>query len=279
MPHPDVLPSAELIDRTLRIENSYTISRVQVLESLPGNPVGIAVRHIGGTAVAFSAKHFPNPNFNKVAGLRGEQGSEIEPLVAWCRDNGVKPRFEILPRAGDSELCRELTRLGFFPSDFHTSLVRDISPMPQTARSGDVELVTRAEVLEEFLDAYCTGWAIPDCEGFKRNVRPRWLGREGWSLFLAREDGRPAASAVLYVHDKAAYLADASCDPAYRRSGLQLALLQRRISAAIAAGVDFICSGAAFQSGSHRNMERAGMRVQFVRSIWTERDRPKDQGM
>jgi hypothetical protein len=158
MPHPDVLPSAELIDRTLRIENSYTISRVQVLESLPGNPVGIAVRHIGGTAVAFSAKHFPNPNFNKVAGLRGEQGSEIEPLVAWCRDNGVKPRFEILPRAGDSELCRELTRLGFFPSDFHTSLVRDISPMPQTARSGDVELVTTAEVLEEFLDAYCAGW-------------------------------------------------------------------------------------------------------------------------
>ena len=69
-----------------------------------------------------------------------------------------------------------------------------------------------------------------------------------------------------------AYLADASCDPAFRRRGLQLALLERRINAAIAAGVDFICSGAAFQSGSHRNMERAGMRLQFVRSIWTERE-------
>jgi len=40
-------------------------------------------------------------------------------------------------------------------------------------------------------------------------------------------------------------------------------VLKRRI-------VDVICSGAAFQSGSHRNMERAGMRMQFVRSIWTE---------
>ena len=40
----DILPSAELIDRTLKIENSYTISRMQVLESLPGNPVGIAFR-------------------------------------------------------------------------------------------------------------------------------------------------------------------------------------------------------------------------------------------
>ena len=99
-----------------------------------------------------------------------------------------------------------------------------------------------------------------------------WLGRKGWSLFLAREGGRPAATAILYVEDKVAYLADASCDPAFRRRGLQLALLERRINEAIAAGVDFICSGAAFQSGSHRNMERAGMRLQFVRSIWTERE-------
>jgi len=271
MPKFDVLPSADLIDRTLRIENNYTISRIQVLGSLPGNPVGIEFRHIGQAAVAMMAKHFPNPNFNKVVGLRGGEEGEIAPLLAWCRDGGVKPRFDILPREGDSELCHELTRLGFFPSEFHTSLVRDAAPMPQAARSGDVEQVTSPNVLEEFLDAYCAGWAVPDCEGFKRNVRPSWLGREGWSLFLAREGGRPAASAILYVEDKVAYLADASCDPAFRRRGLQLALLERRINEAIALGVDFICSGAAFQSGSHRNMERAGMRVQFVRSIWTER--------
>ena len=36
-----------------------------------------------------------------------------------------------------------------------------------------------------------------------------------------------------------------------------------------AAGVDFVCSGAKFLSASHRNMERMGMRIQFVRAIWT----------
>jgi hypothetical protein len=270
MPPPDVLPSPGLIDRTLSIENNYTISRIKVLESLPGNPVGIAFRDIGGAAVAMMARHFPNPNFNKIVGLSGGQEKDVEPLVGWCRDNGVKPRFEILPRDGDVELGRELTRLGFFPSEFHTSLVRDTVPMPQTARSGDVEQVTTPEALEEFLDAYSAGWGVPDPEGFKRNVRSRWLGREGWSFFLAREGGRPAASAILYMENKTAYLADASCDPAFRRRGLQLALLEHRINAAIAAGVDFICSGAAFQSGSHRNMERAGMRIQFVRAVWTE---------
>jgi hypothetical protein len=268
----DILPSAELIDRTLRIENAYTISRMQVLESIPGNPVGIAFREVGGTAVGMMAKHFPNPNFNKITGLSAGQEREIEGLVAWCRDSGVRPRFEILPRAGDSALCRELSRLGFVVSDSHTSLIRDTSPMPLVVRSNDVEVVTTPQALEEFLDAYCAGWAIPDREGFKRNVRPHWLGRPGWSLFLAREEGRPAATAKLFVRDRVAYLADASCDPHFRRRGQQLALLQRRISAAIDGGVDFICSGAAFQSGSHRNMERAGMRVQFVRSIWTERE-------
>jgi hypothetical protein len=109
----DILPSASLIDRTIAIENSYTISRMQVLESLPGNPVGIAFRHVGGTAtgersdavprtaMGLMAKHFPNPNFNKIAGLRGGQEREIAPLVNWCREHGVTPRFEILPREGD----------------------------------------------------------------------------------------------------------------------------------------------------------------------------------
>jgi hypothetical protein len=266
----DILPSTDLIDRTLAIENSYTISRMQVLQSLPGNPVGVQFRHIAGTAVGMMAKHFPNPNFNKIVGLAGGQEGEIAPLIAWCREHGVKPRFEILPRTDDAALCRELARHGFFASDFHTSLIRDTAPAASAARNADVEQVTTAPVLEEFLDAYCRGWGVPDSEGFKNNVRP-WLGREGWSLFLARDGGKAAATAILYIEDKVAYLADASCDPAFRRRGLQLALLERRISEAIAVGVDFICSGAAFQSGSHRNMERSGMRVQFVRSIWTER--------
>lgn len=266
----DILPSFELIDRTLKIETSYTVSRMQVLESLPGNPAGIAFRQVGGAAMGMMARHFPNSNFNKITGLSGGQEKEIEPLVAWCRAGGVKPRFEILPRAGDAGLACELVRLGFVVSDFHTSLIRDTSPIARAARSDDVAEVTTAEAMEQFLDAYCAGWGVPDSEGFKRNVRP-WLGREGWSLFLARQDGRPAATAILYIQDRVGYLADASCDPAYRRRGLQFALLERRINKAIATGVDFICSGAAFQSASHRNMERAGMRVQFVRAIWTER--------
>jgi hypothetical protein len=89
-----LLPSPDLIDRTLRIENCYSVSRMKVLESIPGNPVGIQFRGIGASAIALMARYFPNPHFNKVVGLRGGQQGEIEPLVGWYRANGVKPRFQ-----------------------------------------------------------------------------------------------------------------------------------------------------------------------------------------
>src|SRR5205085_651762 len=83
---------------------------------------GTAVGDIGESAIALMARHSRNPNFNRVAGLRGDQVGEIEPLVRWYTDNGVNPRFEILPRDGDSALSRELARLGLYPSSFHTAL-------------------------------------------------------------------------------------------------------------------------------------------------------------
>jgi Acetyltransferase (GNAT) domain len=267
-----LLPSPDLIDRTLRIENSYTVSRMKVLEGIPGNPSGIQFRRIGDSVIALMARHFPNPHFNKVVGLCAGQEGEIESLTGWYRENGVKARFEILPRADDDKLGCELARLGFYPSEFHTSLVRDALPEALVESILDVERVASAEAMEEFLDAYIAGWQISaDHDGFKRNVRP-WLVQRGWSLFLARVNGKPAATAILFVEDGVGYLADAACDPIYRRCGLHGALLKRRIHESNVVGVEFVCSGAAFLSASHRNMERAGMRIQFNRSIWTERE-------
>jgi ribosomal protein S18 acetylase RimI-like enzyme len=135
-----------------------------------------------------------------------------------------------------------------------------------------VEPVTSAEQMEEFLAAYVLGWGIPEAfrDQFKQNIRP-WLGEPDWSLYLARVAGQPAAAAVLYIHDGVGYFADGTTDPEFRGRGLHAALLRRRVLDASAAGVDFVCSGADFLSTSHRNMERAGMRLLFLRSIWTLR--------
>jgi hypothetical protein len=57
--------------------------------------------------------------------------------------------------------------------------------------------------------------------------------------------------------------------PRRRVRGLQSALLRQRMRDPGAVGADIVLSGAAPFSTSHRNMERVGMRVQFVRSLWT----------
>jgi GNAT superfamily N-acetyltransferase len=96
-----------------------------------------------------------------------------------------------------------------------------------------------------------------------------WLDQPGWSLYLGRAEGWPAAAATLYISKGVGYCADAATDPAFRGRGLQGALLRRRIADAAAAGVEFICSGADYLSGSYRNMERAGMRLLSLHTIWT----------
>jgi hypothetical protein len=95
------------------------------------------------------------------------------------------------------------------------------------------------------------------------------LEQPGWSLYLARVNGRPAAAATLYVHDGLGYLADSATDPSFRRRGLHVALLRQRMRDAAVSGADLVFSGAEPFSSSHRNMERAGMRLQFTRAKWT----------
>jgi hypothetical protein len=124
--------------------------------------------------------------------------------------------------------------------------------------------------MEDYLDAYVAGWAIPEDsrDVFKANVRP-WLEQPGWTLYLARIEDEPAAAGTLFVHHRIAYLADATTVPRFRGRGLQRVLLRRRITDAGKFGADFVFSGAAPFSTSHRNMERVGMHVQFMRALWT----------
>jgi GNAT superfamily N-acetyltransferase len=262
-----VIPSLNEVRRTLAVDVAYTVSRMQVLERLPGNPIGIAYRWIDETAVALMSRL---PSFSRVVGLRREHASQIEPLVRWYRERGNKPTFEMVPGEFDASLGRELARLGLWQSGFHVSLIGEPAPIATMIESADIKPVLTAEVMEDYLDAYMAGWGIAkkDRAQFKANVRP-WREQPGWSLYVACVNGRPAAAATLFVKDRIGYLADAATDPLYRSQGLQSALLRRRILDARASGAEVVFSGASPFSVSHRNMERVGMRVQFMRSLWT----------
>jgi GNAT superfamily N-acetyltransferase len=261
-----LLPSLDLVRQTLAADIAYTISRMQVLERLPGNPLGIAYRWFDDRAVALMGRL---PGFARVVGLDVGHEHHVEPLVDWYRAHDIKPSFELVPGMYDASLGRELARLGFCQSVFHASLIGTPTKAPAQI-DRDIEPVTTAAAMEDYLDAYVAGWGIPAQHHaqFKANVRP-WREQPGWSLYLARVDGRPAAAATLYVQGGVAYLADATTDPAFRGRGLHSALLRRRLHEAARAGAELVFSGAEPFSASHRNMERAGLRLQFMRAKWT----------
>jgi GNAT superfamily N-acetyltransferase len=262
-----VVPSRETIDRTLAADIAYTMSRMQVLERLPGNPIGISFRWVDDRAVALMARL---PAFARVVGLRAGHERHLEGLTQWYRDNGIKPTFEMVPGHFVPQLGREMARLRYFQSGFHASLIASSPEQPPPSDEDTIERVTTPSAMDDYLDAYVAGWGIRETDQavFKSNVRP-WLEQPGWSLYLARADGQPAAVATLFVHGGIGYLADAATDPAFRGRGLQQLLLRRRMADAAKAGADLVFSGAAPFSTSHRNMERVGMRVQFMRALWT----------
>lgn len=169
-----LIPSLRVIRRMLECEIAYTLSRMAVLERIPGNPIGIACRHIEGGAVALLARHLPVPGFNSVVGLRAGHEQQIGPLIDWYRAEGVKPQFETVPGYYDPALGRELARLGYYQSGFHTSLVCAPGLVLPAAPPADVavERVETTAVLEDFLDAYIAGRGIPQGAQFKANVRP-----------------------------------------------------------------------------------------------------------
>ena len=271
------LASLDLIHRAIEVDIAYTISRMQVLERLPGNPVGIAYRRIGDRIAALMARHLPSPSFNRVVGLRAGDERHLAPLVAWNRQHGVDARFDMVTGDHDATLGRELAAHGYYHSDFHAALACGPGDPIAAPPAADIERVATAAAMEDFLAAYVAGWGFPkdQHERFKANVRP-WLYQPGWSLYLARADGRPAATATLFIQGNTAYCADATTDPAFRRRGLHSALMHRRISDATAAGVELVTGGAEFLSASYRNMERIGLRLMFMRAIWSPLPEPRE---
>jgi ribosomal protein S18 acetylase RimI-like enzyme len=267
-PDRELLPSVDLIRHTVAIEAAYTISRLRVLERLDDNPIGIGYRRAGQRAWCLMARHLPVPSFNNVVGLEDGDEGELPAIIDWYRAKDVRFQVEIVPGFETAALTRRLAELGFHQSGFHVSMIA--RPVDVVAPAGifDIWRVRDAAMFEEFLDAYIAGWKIPDGEGFKRNVRP-WLEMHGWSLFLGRINGKPAAEAISYLDGDFCYLADASTDPVFRNRGLHTALVAHRLRDAAGQGARFACSGAAFGSASHRNMEKAGMKLQFVRALWT----------
>jgi len=269
-----------LSDRTEAIESSeigYMLDRMEAIRSRPGNPEGIEIARFGGAA-CFYSKTMPWATFNTVKGLRSGDGDALAAIVDFYRSRGRKPQFELVPGLTDQELMKRLDELGFYQTGFHTSMAltaADADALSPEPHEDEPEIrLLREDEFELYATVHCRGTGLPD-SGIAPVAANNGVlyGRPGWRFYVALWEGVPAGVAVSHTSKGTASLTFAATLPEYRGRGIQTALLRRRIGDAFAEGCGLVVGQCAFLSPSHRNMERVGMRIGYVRASWNERQR------
>ncbi|MFE7060886.1 GNAT family N-acetyltransferase [Sutcliffiella sp. NPDC057660] len=245
-------------------------SRLNAIQEIKGNPMGVEMKRFGN-ATAFSCKNIPGPAFNTVKGLSSEDERYLEEILDFYRQKEIPVRFEVTPAHASTELFHQLHRLGFYQSDFHTTLYMPIS---EVSASADDSLSIRKMEKHEastYADIYVQGFQMPAFlkDGVAQNNAVLFDDNR-WTFYLASVDGEPAGIGVIFIKDRIATLAAAATLPSFRNRGIQRALIQERIHQAYREECSLVVGQATFGSVSQNNMERAGMRIGYSKAIWAK---------
>jgi GNAT superfamily N-acetyltransferase len=216
---------------------------------------------------------------NKVVGL-GFHGvpdpvtlDEIERAFS---DHGAATQVE-LSNLADPEVAAMLAdrgyRLAAFENVLGCPLSADLAPVVAPGidvRSGG------ADDLEAWVDAVVEGFAHPDGEGvpthedFPRDIverAERDVFAAGATPYLAMCEGAVAGGGSVRLTEGVAQLTGAATVPAYRRRGVQTALLTTRLCDAATAGCDIAVVTTAPGSTSQKNMQRNGFALLYTRAV------------
>ncbi len=206
-------------------------------------------------------------------GMEGEiTATQMDEVEGFFRMRGAPVSIELCPLA-DRSLLPLLAQRGYLLTAFSNMLVRRCAPPAPPAPV--VEAVVR-----RCSPAEGEVWARTVLEGFMGSLpAPDESVAVLTSLFhqpdtvclLALVDGIPAGGGALSVHEGVAAMYGASTLPAFRRRGIQGALIQSLVAAAIDAGCDLCYTLTEPGSASQRNLERQEFHIAYTRATISKR--------
>lgn len=265
-----IIPSDSVVKDAELSELTYMHDRMIAIQNRTGNPEGIEIVRFGNALCLYS-KTMPWGTFNTVKGMTKDDAEYINPIIDFYRERDRKIQFEMVPSVIDTNLLKSLSDQGFYPSDFHSSTI--IEPqtfdeqLPEHIRIQELN----ADQFETYAMIHCRGTGLPE-SGIAPVAKNNEVlfRRPGWKFFIAYVRDEPAAVAVMHSKDGIASLTFAATLPAFRGKGLHQLLLKRRIEEAKRNHCRLVVGQCAFLSQSHRNMERIGMKIAYIRTTWTE---------
>jgi len=90
----------------------------------------------------------------------------------------------------------------------------------------------------------------------------------GGARYIAEVGGKPVGMASFPVLDGVGYFGTAGVLPEFRRHGVQIALIRRRLAEAPGLGCDLVLGGGSLGTTTYRNFERAGLRPLRAGMSW-----------
>ena len=226
-------------------------------------------------ATVFGLRGAPLVEFNRALCIGAERPTsqvELDHITAWLRTHGNPAwALQIAPIARSDALLRWME---------HRGLIADGNGVAKLLREpseiADQSLHTTFEIKSvEPQDAALFGTVVQ--AGFEAPPAfAPWfsglVGRPKWRIYLAYDGKDPVASGAMFLDCGWAWMGIDATLPACRRRGAQAALLSRRISDGLAAGVNGftaetdrpVAGHEAFQS-SYRNFLRAGFHLAYTR--------------
>jgi GNAT superfamily N-acetyltransferase len=231
----------------------------------------VAVEEIAGGYAVFAGVDSPVTQAIGV-GLNGEVSDvELDRLQDFFFSRGAAAAVELCPLV-DMSLYERFAKRGFNLLEVSDVLYRKL-PMPdEGARATLSDITVRRAVPEE-----AKLWAETVAQGFAEHfpvtqagldVMGGFFPRSGEeaSCLLAFANGTVAGGGAVSARGGVCGLFGASTLPAFRRRGVQAALMSARLVWATERGCDLAVSIAQPGSASHRNIERRGFRVAYTRT-------------
>jgi hypothetical protein len=267
-------PDAALARRIEAAECRLSLAIVDAVLARGGDAFAVP---LGEGAAVFSGSGSP---INKVIGAGF--GAPI-PESTWAAverrfaDKGCPVRVEISTLA-DSAVGAALTRRGYVLTDFENVLGYDVSDAGGAGLlTGDGMTIARNEGdLATWMDLVVQGFAQPDgspqsSEVFEdetlRQVFRDFAGSAGFTRYIARVHRTNAGGAGLRLSEGIAQFCGASTLPAFRRRGVQAALLRCRLRDAAEAACDVAVVTTQPGSKSNHNAQRQGFALLYARAV------------
>ncbi|MFD9902802.1 GNAT family N-acetyltransferase [Streptomyces sp. NPDC059063] len=266
----------ELGARIERVEAGLIATGSEAALARLGTAEGCVIPLAGGVACCTE----PGSPLNKVAGL-GFAGvpdaGELDEVERRFAARGVPVQVE-LAHLADPGVGEMLTGRGYRLVGFENVLGRPLRDRPEQVETPGVVVRDSGDAeFDRWLDTVVGGFAHPDTQGvasheeFPRDVLESAVtdltAAAGMRRYLALADGQVAGGASMRIADGVAQLTGAATLPAYRRRGVQTALLAARLAEATAQGCDLAVVVTQPASKSQQNAERRGFTLLYTRAV------------